>query len=174
MKKTLTICVVMGGTMLLGVAAYFTMLYGTKSGPDFIAALQSGCVQVKDVRSVEVTEPPNGHMPFSRAEYDVLARKFVLEDRTTITQFLDLIAKCSSSGWVTQNHPIRAYNMYCKINMDGADFYYLYVTVDKDESGEVCYVESNTRNATNPNGARLFRAHDVDALLARTTADVAK
>ena len=151
--------------MLLGVAVYFTLFHGTTQGPDFLAALQGGGLQLKDVRSVEVIEPPVGHMPFSQAEYDALTRIGTLDDQSRIVAFLNTVGRSVSSGSVQQNHPVQTYNVYCKVNVVDSGFYYLYVSVEKDNDGEVCYAESNARNATNPNGARLYRLHDYGVLL---------
>jgi hypothetical protein len=155
-KKQVWIVILLA-MMLGGIIFYLTLLQGRTFGPDFITSVQRGEMQFKDVKSIEVIEPPLGYMPFTQAEYDALTRSLIIDDPPKIKKFIQEISLSEPCGWIHQNHPGTIYSIYCKINLVNSGFHYLYIKLLKDNAGEVFYVESNSKNATNPNGAKLFR-----------------
>src|ERR1035441_9534424 len=137
-------------------AVYITFIQGTTSGPDFISTIQSGNLATNTITSIEVVEPAVGHTPFTTNELDSLTRRAEIDSPATISRLVALL-KGAQPGRESRNmnHPQYTYDAYLKVNAkDG--FFWLYCDVWQDGNGSVFTVESNTLNATNPNGASSY------------------
>ena len=143
-------------TGFLAWVMYETLIEGTTSGPDFISAIQSGSVAPDTISSIEVVEPVAGYTPFTAKELDSLPRRVEITSPASISRLVNLI-KGARPGRESRemNHPSPTYRAYLKVNTkDG--FFWLYCTVEQDWKGAVFDFDSNTRNATNPNGASSY------------------
>ncbi|MEY4483803.1 MAG: hypothetical protein RL693_1255 [Verrucomicrobiota bacterium] len=152
------------GVLIVAAAIYITFFQGTTPGPDFVAVVQSGQIGDKDVKSVEVIVPPQGHDAFDEGEYAALRRTSVVDSPPAIAELLARL-RGAGTGRVSQNHPATIYISYWRINLFDGGFYYLYVKVLRDASDTVCYVDANTKGATNPNGATFYRIDDFRSML---------
>jgi hypothetical protein len=145
-------------------AIYITFIAGTTGGFNFVRAIQSSNVSPDSISSIEIVEPTVGHMPFTAKEYESLPRRTKINAPASISRLLALLKNCQP-GNVYQNHPDKTYSAYLKVNcQDG--FYWLYCDVYSDGHSVVLYVDSNTRNAVNPNGASIYHLEDFSEVLA--------
>ena len=145
---------------------YEMFIEGTTSGPDFISAIQSGNLAPDTISSIEVVEPTVGYTPFTAKELDSLTRRAEIDSPATIRRLLALFSN-ARSGWAPRNmnHPNFTYRAYLKVNVkDG--FFWLYCDVWDDGHGATFTVESNTRNASNPNGATSYHLDSFSEVLA--------
>jgi len=155
---------VVGGFLILGFslwATYETLIAGTTRGPDFIAGLQSGNIPISAVRSIEIVDFGRG--AFAKREFDALTVRRVVQSPIEQTKIMSHVAN-STLGQVHLNHPSTRARAYLKVNT-GSDFYWLYVYVLDDHTKSVLMIESNTCNATNPNGASTYHLKNGSELL---------
>jgi hypothetical protein len=151
-------------TLVVGLVLYGTFVSGTTKGADFIAGIQNGQIQATDVRSLRVLIPPVGYTPFSKNEMDALAIKGTVSNPAQIRDLITALRQ-ARSGRIAQNHPVTEYDGYWQVDLSDGSFFYLYVTVHRDRTSEVCYIAANRKNATNPNGAVRYRFDEFREML---------
>jgi hypothetical protein len=155
----LTVVCVIGVLVFAGFGSWVTyemFIEGTTQGPDFIRAIQSGKVTPDTISSIEVVEPEVGYTASSAKELASLERRAEIHSPVTISHLFGLM-RTAQAGWEPRNmnHPGTTHETYLKINTkDG--FFWLYCSVLEDANGAFFSIQANTRNATNPNGARSY------------------
>lgn len=145
-------------------AVYGTLIEGTTRGPDFISAIQSNRLAADTISSIEIVEPELGYLP-SAKELDSLPRRAKINSPTTINRLFALLKGAQSGMWPrNMNHPASLYNAWLKVNTrDG--FFWLYCNLEEDYDGSFLTIGSNTRNATNLNGATSYYLDDFSEFL---------
>jgi hypothetical protein len=154
---------VLAATAFAGWGVYATFIAGRTGGPDFIQAVQAGSFRTNTISSIEVVEPMIGSMPFTANEYEPLKRRGKIDSMATISRLLSPLLGAEPGG-IPQNHPVSTNRAYLKVNTQRG-FFWVYCVVLRDANGSVLVLDSNRRNATNPNAASTYHLMEFSEVL---------
>lgn len=159
-RRAISIAVISAGLLvLIGIYVVHTAFFaGISPGPSLIEELRSGSVTSSNIASLEILEfDPRDGWPFTPADYASLARKRIASSEI-LDDFVQTLRDHSDEMRSRPDqHPVIHYSGIVRVNLsDGSYCYVCYCLASCDEE-YYTYLAANTRESTNPNGARHFQ-----------------
>jgi len=157
MKQRKTIILLLAVLILVplaGYVAFVTFIRGAHPGRDFVTALQEDLISPEEISAVHVLRQSPGTWPFTESEYEQLeAERF---PKQTTTDILQALRGSSVPGHVHRNHPATIHKGILRFDTASGKRYYVYYQVGLYEGRYFTWLEANTANSTNPNGATAY------------------
>ncbi len=149
--------VLAGFGVLLGLVVVIWGMYslffsGVNPGPSVIDELRSGMIAEADIKSIEILKfDPGAGWPFSESEYSRKVRKQIGPAATK--QLIGILTTSSTNGHKHRNHPATFYYGILRIDVAQGCHFYIFYHLGYYNNQYYVYVDANSKNSTNPNGA---------------------
>jgi hypothetical protein len=136
----------------LGIHSLF--FAGLNSGPTLIDELRAGRVSEGNIKSIEILKfDPGAGWPFSEPAYARKARK-VLD--IPATKELVRVLRSTTDGHKHRNHPATFYYGILRIDLVQGGHFYVFYHLGYYNNQYYVYVDANSKDSTNPNGAAEY------------------
>ena len=159
--KSKRFLVLAGAALLLILAVvvggiYLWLFAGVNPGASFIEELRNGAITESDIESIKILKfDSGGGWPFSEKAYDRKARQLVSSPET-VKELITILKDSSTDGRQHRNHPGSWYDGILRVELVEDDHYYVFYHLGHYQGQYYVYVNANSKNSTNPNGAEQY------------------
>jgi len=146
--------VVVVATIAWGVHSLF--FAGVNPGPSLIQELRTGAITESGIQAIEILKfDPGAGWPFSEREYARKARKRLATPEPA-NELVSILRESTTDGHKHRNHPSTFYYGILRIELVDGGHYYVIYHLGYYNGEYYAYADTNSRNSTNPNGARNY------------------
>ncbi|MHC2065926.1 hypothetical protein ACYFX5_00500 [Bremerella sp. T1] len=146
---------VLFGFTVIAWCTYSLFFAGVNPGPTFVDEIRVGKFTEADIKSIEILKfDPGAGWPFTESEYSQKASKRLGPAATK--QLIGLLRTSSTEGHKHRNHPATFYYGIFRINMVQGGHFYVFYHLGYYDKRYYVYLDANSKNSTNPNGADAY------------------
>ncbi|PHS10668.1 MAG: hypothetical protein COA78_10930 [Blastopirellula sp.] len=143
------------GLVVVIWGTYSLFFAGVNPGPSVIDELRAGTITEADIKSIEILKfDPGAGWPFSESEYSRKSRKRIGPAATK--QLIGILTTSSTNGHKHRNHPTTFYYGILRIDVVQGGHFYIFYRLGYYDNQYYVYLDANSKNSTNPNGAHKY------------------
>lgn len=154
---TLTNVIVLLGFMGVCWGTYSLLFVGANPGPTIIEELRTSKITEADIRSIKILKfDPGAGWPFSESDYSRKASKQI--DPEATEQLIELLTVSTTNGHKHRNHPATFYYGIFRLDLIQGGHFYIFYHLGYYNNQYYVYLDANSLNSTNPNGADEYES----------------